>query len=226
MKKFFTIVCLLCVLPLYMHAQTAEELLQRVSTLISAQKWNDATNTYRTAIGLDIRRSDIYYRTEVNKDSPISMIFAEELATYYKNTRNYERAYTYYQQLLKNKPNSINYLAGCAESAFGKGETDEALQLYDKIVSLDSKNLRANIFLGSYYFMLAEQNKRKLEKDFSAIASPSSMQRAQYHDKQKELFAADYTKAKGYLENVQKLFRSTEAAKMLTTIGEREKEMN
>jgi tetratricopeptide (TPR) repeat protein len=226
MKKVIFIVCLWAVLPCCLKAQTAAAYLQQVTTQITAKKWKEAADAYRQAIGADVRRAEIYYRTEVDKNIPVAMRFAEELAVYYKNTRDYERAYTYYGQLLEKKPTDVNYLSGSAECAFGLGKTDEAVTLYGQIISIDTNNLRANIFLGSYYFMRAEQSKKQLDKAFLAIKSPTSMQRARYHDDLKALFGGDYTRAKNYLDSVQKLFRSTEAVKMLATIGEREKEIN
>jgi tetratricopeptide (TPR) repeat protein len=225
MRKVLSIIFLSVMLPWHLQAQTATELLQKVSTFLIQQKWEEAANTYEQAIGKDVERADIYYRVEVDKNSPEALPFAERLAEYYKNTREYGKAYSYYKILLAKEPNNASYLSGCAESAFGKGKEDEAVALYDKVINLNPNNLRANIFLGSYFFMQAEQDKRKLDNSFKRTTTASSMQKARYKDDLKALYTSGYHKAKNYLENVVKLFPSTEAKKMLITIAEREKEM-
>jgi len=225
MRKALSIIFLSVMLPWHLQAQTAIELLQKVSTFLTQQKWEEATNIYQQAIGKDAERADIYYRVEVDKSSPAALSFAEHLAEYYKNTRDYSKAYNYYKILLAKEPNDASFLSGCAESAFGKGKEDEAVALYDKVINLNPNNLRANIFLGSYFFMQAEQDKRKLDNNFKRIATPTSMQKARYRDDLKALYTSDYHRAKNYLDNVVKLFPSAEAKKMLITIAEREKEM-
>jgi tetratricopeptide (TPR) repeat protein len=226
MKKILSFVCLLLVLPVYLQAQSEVNLLQKVSSEILNQKWEEAVATFRQAIGLDVDRADIYYRTEVDKNSVVAPRLAAELANYYKNIRNYDRAYSYYKELLERRPNDISLLSNFAESAFGRGKEKDAVGIYEKIVSIDPNNLRANIFLGSYYFMQAEQEKRQLDINFRRISSPTTMQKAHYRDGLKQLYSSDYSEAKGYLENVLKLFPSTEAKKMIETIAQRDKDVN
>ena len=47
---------------------------------------------------------------------------------------------------------------------------------------LDANNLQANIFLGSYYYLQAEREKKKLEDDYKKITSPTRMQYARYRN--------------------------------------------
>lgn len=226
MKKLIFVLSILLVLPMGIAAQTASESLQKVTNDIKSKKWSDAAKDFIDAIGIDVTRADIYYRAEVDKDGPVGARFAEELATYYKNTRNFGKAYNYYSDLLKKKPNDVSLLSGCAESAFGEGKEDEAVDLYEKVVAVNQKNLRANIFLGSYYFMQSEMKKKQLDNTFTRLTNPNSMQKARYKDDLKALYASDYLKASEYLQNVLKVFPSTEAKKMLETIAVRDKEIN
>lgn len=225
MKRAFSIICFL-LLAWMLPAQNATALLQKVSSLLTEKKWDAATELFQQAVGKDVERSDIYYRAEVDKSSPVAIPFAIRLAIYYKNTRDYNRAYNYYKLLLTKDPDNASYLSGCAESALGKGQETEAVELYDKVINLNPKNLRANIFLGSYYFMEAERQKHLLDNNFKRIATPTTMQRAHYKDALKALYISSYLKAKHYLESVLKLFPSAEAKKMVATINEREKEMD
>jgi tetratricopeptide (TPR) repeat protein len=226
MKKYIGLLLLLLCLPMCAVAQSANVLLQQLSKEIAEQSWNDALKTFREMVGNDVSKADIYYRAELDKNLPVAIPFAEELATYYKNTRNYERAYNLYKELVGQRPNDLNILSGYAETAFGKGKEDEAITAYQKILSINKNDLRANIFLGSYYFMQAEQNKRQADNTFHRISAPNSMQKAHYKDGLKALYKSDYLKAKGYLDAVLTLFPSTEAKKMLDTIETRNKEIN
>jgi tetratricopeptide (TPR) repeat protein len=227
MKKSLLLnISLLLFFPLFMHAQTATDLLRKVSADISAKQWDDAVVTFQKVIGLDVSRADIYYHTEVDKDCTVASRMAEDLAVYYKNSRIYDRAYSFYKELLDKKPNDISLLSGMAESAFGKGKEDEAVSIYEKIVSINPNNLRANIFIGSYYFMQSEKNKKQLDSNYNRLSSPSSMQRAHYKDQLKDLYSTSYKKSKSYLQKVIKLFPSSEAQKMLDTIEERNIEIN
>lgn len=226
MKRLLWILILFLSLPICLRAQSSNGLLQQVSKQIAEQKWNDALTTFRNFIGNDIIKAEIYFRTEIDKKLPIAMEFEEELALYYKNTRNYERAYNYYKELSAERPNDMNILSGLAETAVGRGYEEEAVALYQKILSLNKNNLRANITLGSYYFMQAEQAKRQLDNAYHHFTNPNSMQKAHHKDQLKELYTTLYLKSKSYLDAVLALFPSTEAKKMLTTIGTRNKEIN
>jgi lipopolysaccharide biosynthesis regulator YciM len=225
MRKFLYIASLLILLPLYLDAQTATVLLQKVSGLLSEKKWDAATDLFQQAVGKDVTRAEIYFRAEVDKQSPAAISFAERLAVYYKNTREYTRAYNFYKMLLASEPDDATYLSGCAESAFGKGNEEEAVMLYDKVINLNSNNLRANIFLGSYFFMKAEGERRTINNIFKKIANPTTMQKAHYKDELKSLYTSLYHKSKNYLDTVTKTFHSAEAKKMLVTIAERQAEM-
>ncbi len=43
---------------------------------------------------------------------------------------------------------------------------------------LDANNLQSQYFLGSYYYLQAEREKKKLEDDYKKITSPTRMQYA------------------------------------------------
>ena len=90
---------------------------------------------------------------------------------------------------------------------------------------LDANNLQANIFLGSYYYLQAEREKKKLEDDYKKITSPTRMQYARYRNGLSDVYSNVYSKAKDYLQRVLQLFPSTEAGKTLEKIVALEKEI-
>ena len=88
------------------------------------------------------------------------------------------------------------------------------------------EGLAANIFLGNYYYLMAEQEKKKLESDYKKLSSPTKMQYARYRDGLSKLFATGYEKARSSLQKVVLRFPSTEAQKTLDKILRIEKEVN
>ena len=92
-----------------------------------------------------------------------------ELAAYYKDKRNYDKAYLFYKEWLQYNPEDVPGLVACAEMQMMRGETKDALKLYEKVLTLDADNLQANIFLGNYYYLQAEQKKKTLEENYKKI---------------------------------------------------------
>ena len=84
-----------------------------------------------------------------------------------------------------------------------------------KILQLEADNLAANIFLGNYYYLTAEQEKKKLEMDYKKLSSPTKMQYARYRDGLSKLFTTRYEKARNSFQKVVLRFPSTEAQKTL-----------
>ena len=61
---------------------------------------------------------------------------------------------------------------------------------------LDANNLQANIFLGNYFYLQAEREKKKLEDDYKKITSPTRMQYARYRNGLSDVYSNGYSKAK------------------------------
>ena len=119
-----------------------------------------------------------------------------------------------------------DYLEACAEIQVCRGQEKEALRMYEKVLQLDADNLAANIFLGNYYYLMAEKEKKRLDTDFKKLASPTKMQYARYRDGLSKVFSTGYQKARNSLRKVISQFPSTEAQKTLDKILRIEKEVN
>ena len=61
------------------------------------------------------------------------------------------------KEWLQYYPADVSALVACAEMQMMRGETKDAMKLYEKVLALDADNLQANIFLGNYYYLQAEQ---------------------------------------------------------------------
>ena len=189
-------------LPLALNAQSVDEMLQKVSAAIEAGQNGQAVSYFRQTIPLNIDRTEMYYWTNVDK------------------------AYLFYKELLQKDPNNVDCLETCAEMQVCRGQEKDALRMYEKILQLDADNLAANIFLGNYYYLMAEQEKKKLETDYKKLPSPTKMQYARYRDGLSKLFTTRYEKARNSLQKVVLRFPSTEAQKTLDKILRIEKEVN
>lgn len=219
---FFSL-CLLC--PLSLLAQSADVLLQKVSEALSDNKDDYAVSLFRQAADKADNQVEMYYWTRVEKESSVALRLARELATHYKDKRNYDKAYLFYKECLQYIPEDVTVLVPCAQMQLMRGEEKDAVELYEKVLGLDADNLQANIFLGNYYYLQAERDKKKLEDDFRKISSPTRMQYARYRNGLSDVVSTGYDRAKQYLQKVLQLFPSTEAVKTLDKIKRLELEL-
>ena len=143
---------------------------------------------------------------------------AQTLAARYKASRHYDKAYLFDKEFLQRYPEDVPALVACAEAEMMRGEEKDAVKTYEKVLLLDADNLQANIFLGNYYYLQDEKEKKKIEEDYKKIASPTRMQYARYRNGLTDIFTNNYTKAKTYLQRVLRQFPSTEAGKTLEKI--------
>lgn len=226
MRTLTTLFLFLFSLPLMLNAQSVDEMLQKVSAAIEAGQQGQAVSYFRQTISLNIDRTEMFYWTRVDKSSEIGSKFATELALAYKKNRNYDKAYLFYKELLQKNPTNVDCMEPVAEMLVCRGEEKDALRMYEKILQLEADNLAANIFLGNYYYLMAEREKKQLETDYKKISSPTKMQYARYRDGLSKLFSSGYQKARSSLQKVVLRFPSTEAQKTLDKILKIEKEVN
>lgn len=180
--------------PMSLSAQSVDVLLQKVSEALSAGKDDYAVSLFRQAAGAGTEQTEMYYWTNVEKNSAVAPRFVRELAAYYKDKRNYDKAYLFYKEWLQYNPEDVSGLVACAEMQMMRGETKDALKLYEKVLTLDADNLQANIFLGNYYYLQAEQKKKTLEENYKKIVSPTRMQYAHYRNGLSDVFPTGMAK--------------------------------
>lgn len=164
MKTLTLLLFSLFSLPLMLNAQTADEMLHKVTAAIEAGQHGQAVSYFRQAISLNIDRSEMFYWTSIDKSSEISSKLSNELALAYKKNRNYDKAFLFYKELSQKDPDNVDYLEAVAEMQVCRGQEKDALRMYENILKLDADNLAANIFLGNYYYLMAEQEKKKTGK--------------------------------------------------------------
>lgn len=199
MKTLTLLFSLFLMCPLSVWGQSADELLSKVSDALSEGKDDYAVSLFRQAANAGEDRTEMFYWTNVDKSSEVAPRLADVLAVHYKEMRNYDKAYLFYKEFLQRHPEDVPALVSCAEMEMMRGKEKDALKTYEKVLMLDADNLQANIFLGNYYYLQAEKDKKKLEEDYKKITSPTRMQYARYRNGLSDVFTNSYGKAKAYL---------------------------
>ena len=108
MKTLTLLLFSLFSLPLMLNAQTADEMLHKVSVAIEAGQHGQAVSYFRQAISLNIDRSEMFYWTSIDKSSEISSKLSNELALAYKKNRNYDKAFLFYKELSQKDPDNVD----------------------------------------------------------------------------------------------------------------------
>lgn len=225
MKTLTFLLSFMFAFPFALAAQTAGELLPKVSAALSEGQDDYAVSLFRQSAEAGADQTEMYYWTQVDKSSAVASRLAAELAAYYKRKRNYDKAYLFYREYLQYHPEDVPALVSSAEMEMMRGKERDALKTYEKVLKLDGNNLQAHIFLGNYYYLQAERDKKKLDDDYKKITSPTKMQYARYRNGLSDIYANSYSKAKNYLQRVLQLFPSTEAGRTLEKIVALEKEI-
>lgn len=225
MKTLTLLFSFMIAFPFVLSAQSAGELLQKVSTALSEGQDDYAVSLFRQSVSAGADQTEMFYWTQVEKNSAVAPRLVNELATYYKRKRNYDKAYLFYREFLQYHSDDVPALVSCAEMEMMRGKEKDAVKTYEKVMMLDADNLQANIFLGNYFYLQAERDKKKLEDDYKKITSPTRMQYARYRNGLSDVYSNGYSKAKSYLQRVLQLFPSTEAGNILEKIKKLEVEI-
>lgn len=109
-------------------AQTAGELLQKVSAALSEGQDDYVVSLFRQAIAAGADQTEMYYWTQIEKNSAVAPRLVNELATYYKRKRNYDKAYLFYREFLRISED-VPALVSCAEMEMMRGKEKEPSKL-------------------------------------------------------------------------------------------------
>ena len=80
--------------PFVLSAQSAGELLQKVSAALSEGQDDYAVSLFRQSVKAGADQTEMFYWTQVEKNSAVAPRLVNELATYYKHKRNYDKGHT------------------------------------------------------------------------------------------------------------------------------------
>lgn len=119
---------------------------------------------------------------------------------------------------------TIDSLTCKAAQCFAQNDTEQARSLYEKILQLEPEHLQANIFLGNYYYLQAEQHRTALEMEYRRITQPTRMQQADFRNRMSSLLKEEYAHAKRCLQCACRHLPSTEVNRTLEAITTLEQE--
>lgn len=208
-----------------LSAQSAGELLSGVSAALAGGDTEQAVSLFARVVQADAAQAEMFYLTGVEKADGMASRMARILAAAYRERREYDKAFLFFREVLSLMPDDVPALEACAEIQLLRNKEEEAMKLYERLLQLDECNLSANIFMGNYLYLQAENERRRLEDDFHQIASPTRMQYARYRDSMDELFTHRYAKVRTYLLRVLQLFPSAGAETTLKHIEQMEQQM-
>lgn len=109
-------------LPLSVFAQSAGELLQKVSEALSEGKDDYAVSLFRQSADAGVDQAEMFYWANVDKNTVVASRLANELAAHYKEMRNYDKAYLFYKEFLQRHPEDVPALVSCAEMEMMRGK--------------------------------------------------------------------------------------------------------
>lgn len=222
-----TLIILTCFLSLSGMEYTSswEAILLKINVAVSEKEWEQATELFKLAIKKDEVKAEAFYRSAVGKYPLITPKMAELLAEHHTDNRNYDKALSFCRELVGYEPDNIDYRVKCAETEMLRGNENESMKIYNDILEKQPSNLSANIFMGNYFYIKAEEERMKVENEFKKITSPTKKQYQQYRDDLVNVYNTHYTKAETYLRKVVSLFPSVEAQRTLERMQLLEKEI-
>lgn len=202
-----------------------ETILSQINVAVYEEKWDQAAELFRQAIEKNATKAEVFYTTAIDKNKIIAPKMAGLLAEHYIGVRDYDKAASFYKELTGYRPDDITYRAKYAEAEMLRGNHSEALKVFADVLKKDPDNLSANIFMGNYYYLKAEEERMKVENNFRKITSPNRKQYTEYKEDLIKVFDIHHARAAKYLQEVIKSFPSVEAQKTLECIQQLEKEI-
>ncbi|MDL2305624.1 hypothetical protein LJC72_09855 [Bacteroides sp. OttesenSCG-928-D19] len=140
------------------------------------------------------------------------------MAEQHKKELNYEKAHSLYQLLAADSPDNIEFLVACAELEVLMGKENTAIRTYEDVLKKSPDNLAANIFLGNYHFLKAEERRMKLDNEYEKSTLPTRQKNENYKKNLRLVYVTDYLIAHKYLNKVIRLFPSVEAKRTIEKI--------
>ena len=216
--RHYTLLGLIYILTLPLNATTPDKELGKLEKAIFLKDWIQAESYFQNIVNTNVSEAEIFFWEQLDADTPCRLSMTKILAEYHKSRHDYNKAFVYYDELLKLMPESIETLQTCAEMKTKSGKTEEALPFYEQILLLDNNNLAANIFVGNYYYFIAEKECTQLKSNYKKLQTPTQMEYGRYRDGLNKLVISDFAKAKKHLQRVLPKFPSLEVRKALQKI--------
>lgn len=180
---------------------------------LSAQRGVDIDNVFgqMRQISISSGMPGIFEKISVllkKSEEIYSGISGKYLLQFYLDSRNYEKANLLLDDLLRINPASIENLSTLALVYQSQGRDSLAVETYKKVVELDPLNFDANVFIGTYYYLIGKGELEKIFNQHMDAKSITGMDDTRYQALRKEIISNYITRSVIYLENAN-LTRST-----------------
>ncbi len=159
---------------------------------LEMERYKQAIPYYQKAADLDTKNSRyvyemamVYYSIPDDKNA-IAMFelaaqrgwaqnadYFESVAFCYMNIRNYEKAAEMLQKSLEKRPYSISVTYSLAEAQYKGGKFQDAIDNWDKVLQLDTKNARSLYMIGMCYQKMGQKDKGMALCDKAIEMDPS-----------------------------------------------------
>jgi len=90
--------------------------------------------------------------------------------------------------------NNVSLLSQ-ADGLFKRGMTEEARQVHEEIVRLDTACFESNVWVGNYYYLKGEEKRKQADDAYRSLPDPSRMQMAYYQEQLKAICLEYYLRA-------------------------------
>ncbi len=159
---------------------------------LEMERYKQAIPYYKKAADLDTKNSRyayemamVYYSIPDDKNA-IAMFelaaqrgwaqnadYFESLAYCYMNVRNFEKAAEMLQKSLEKRPYSVSVTYALAEAQYKGGKFQDAIDNWDKVLQLDTKNARSLYMIGMCYQKMGQKDKGMALCDKAIEMDPS-----------------------------------------------------
>jgi tetratricopeptide (TPR) repeat protein len=99
--------------------------------------------------------------------------YLENLANSYISEKSYDKGLALIKELLERKPDDLELLFLAGESYFRSGKMQEAIDSYDKMLTIDKNQARALYMIGIVYIKKGEKSKGEALCEKAIIMDPS-----------------------------------------------------
>lgn len=136
----------------------------------------------------------------VKKEQPwFTRVVNNYLLGYYEFRHDASKTLLIADELLTVLPQQINYLKAKANALLLLGNDSLAVEVQETILSIDSLNFDANLFLGSYYAIKGEEKLSEIDDRYLENAGSLSVRPEEFRNEKRAVLDTDIARAKNYL---------------------------
>ncbi len=163
------------------------------------ENWGGVLSLFEKFAKEDPYNAEVFYWLRASENEELRPKVLLMLADSFYRRENASKTILMYKELVTKTSPSVPVLLKAAEIVINLGDVKVSQLIHQKILDVDPKNLKANLFLGNFIFLRGEKERKRLEYNYNQKKKHSRMEYAEFRTKQRDLYTNYYAKAKGYL---------------------------